>query len=149
MSSSADIVSFDVDAAVAAIEDALDDADALHVVAPFTPDEYELVYVDDLTRSFYADDGEMTAHFDRIHEYAGLDFSEIGLFVDDLFPVATGVEYIATGLDYLTVVRIYTGDEGLFVSLDPGTDPTIAVEAVRSVVDGDLGASGAGFSPDV
>ncbi|WP_277554304.1 hypothetical protein [Halobaculum limi] len=148
MTTSESVVSFDVDAVIAAIEDALDDADSLHVVAPFTPETYELAYVDDLTHSFYRDDEEMTAHFDRIHEYAGIDFSEIGLVVDDLFPIANGVEYIATGLDYLTVVRVYTGREGLFVSLDPGADPTVVVEAMRDAVDADLGAAETALSTE-
>lgn len=148
MTTSESVVSFDVDAVIAAIEDALDDADSLHVVAPFTPETYELAYVDDLTHSFYRDDEEMTAHFDRIHEYAGIDFSEIGLVVDDLFPIANGVEYIATGLDYLTVVRVYTGREGLFVSLDPGAEPSVVVEAMRDAVDADLGAAETALSTE-
>lgn len=135
-------VSFDVDAAVAAIGEEVDDDGDLHVVAAFTPETYELVSVDDRTRSFYADEAEMRAHFDRIHEYAGIDFSEIGLFVDDLFPVADGVEYIATGMDYLTLVRVYVGTEGLLLSLDPDVDVAAVVDAVDGAVEADLGSAG-------
>ena len=145
MADSDEVVSFDVAAARAGVEAALEDG-ALHVVAPFTPDEYEVVHCDELTRSFYADDAEMTDHFDTIHRYAGIDFSEIGLFVDDLFPVGGGVEYIATGMEHLTVVRLYVDREGLLLTLDADADVTAAVEAVRDAIDSDLGATGGGLS---
>ncbi|WP_348613159.1 hypothetical protein [Halobaculum rarum] len=140
------VVSFDVDAATAAIRDALDDGSDLHVVAAFTPDTYEIVYCDEFTRSLYADAEEMTEHFDRVHQYAGIDFSEIGLFVDELFPVAGGVESIATGMEHLTVVRVYSGREGLLLTLDPDANVTTAVEAVRDAIDPDLGATGDALS---
>ncbi|MXR41768.1 hypothetical protein GRX01_10525 [Halobaculum sp. WSA2] len=144
-----EVVSFDVDAATAAIRDALDDGSDLHVVAAFTAEAYEIVHCDEFTRAFYADDEEMGAHFDRIHRYAGIDFSEIGLFVDELFPVAGGVEYVATGMEHLTIVRVYTGREGLLLTLDPGVDVTTAIEAVRDAIDRDLGATGDSLSsPD-
>jgi len=141
-----EVVSIDVDAATAAIRDTLDDGSDLHVVAAFTPDTYEIAYCDEFTRSFYADDEEMAGHFDRIHRYAGIDFSEIGLFVDELFPVAGGVEYVATGMDRLTVVRVYTGSEGLLLTLDPDVDVTAPVEAVRDAIDPELGATGDALS---
>ncbi|MFC7136015.1 hypothetical protein ACFQRB_04490 [Halobaculum litoreum] len=100
------------------------------------------MYVDDPTRAAYDDDAEMAAHFDRIHQYAGIDFSEIGLFVDDLFPAAEGVEYLATGMDYLTVVRVFLGDEGLLLSLDPDADVARVVDAVDAALDADLGSAG-------
>lgn len=140
------VVSFDVDAATAAIRNALGDGSDLHVAAAFTADAYEIAYCDEFTRSFYADDEEMAGHFDRIHRYAGIDFSEIGLFVDELFPVAGGVEYVATGMDHLTVVRVYTDSEGLLLTLDPDADVTAAVEAVRDAIDPDLGATGDALS---
>jgi hypothetical protein len=152
--SDSDVVSFDVGAAIAGIESAIAgiesaiaDPDVLHVVAVFTPDTYELAYTDDLAKSFYPSDDEMTAHFDRIHQYAGIDFSEIGLFVDDLFPVADGLEYMVTGLDYMTLVRVYAGQEGLFLSVDPGTDPTVVVDGIRDAIDVDLGAAGGAITP--
>lgn len=144
-----EVVSFDVDAATAAIRDALDDGSDLHVVAAFTAEAYAIVHCDEFTRAFYADDEEMAGHFDRIHRYAGIDFSEIGLFVDELFPVGGGVEYVATGMEYLTIVRVYTGREGLLLTLDPGADVTTVIEAVRDAIDRDLGATGDSLSsPD-
>ena len=140
------VVSFDADAATAAIREGLADGSDLHVVAVFTPEAYEIVHCDEFTRSFYADDEEMAGHFDRIHRYAGIDCSEIGLFVDELFPVAGGVEYVATGMDHLAVVRVYTGREGLLVTLDPDADVTAAVEAVRDAIGPDLGATGDALS---
>lgn len=149
MTGSDDVVSFDVDATVEAIRGALDgEAGDVHAIAVYTPDAYELAYVDGVTRSFYDDDERMAAHFDRIHRYAGIDFSEIELFVDDLFPVAGGVEYIATGMEHLTVIRVYAGDEGVFVSAEPSIDPSAVVEAVREAVDVRLGAPGEGGSDD-
>lgn len=147
MPGSDEVASFDVDAATAAIRDALGDGSDLHVVAAFTPESYEIAYCDGFTRSFYADDEEMADHFDQIHRYAGIDFSEIGLFVDDLFPVGGGVEYIATGMEHLTVVRVYTEREGLLLTLDTDADVTAVVEAVRDAIDPALGATGDALSP--
>ncbi|UIP00208.1 hypothetical protein Hbl1158_02225 [Halobaculum sp. CBA1158] len=146
MADSDDVVSFDVNAVRGAIDAAIDDEHALHVVAAFTADAYEIAYCDEFTRSFYADEEEMTDHFDQIHQYTGIDFSEIGLFVDELFPVAGGVEYVSTGMEHLTVVRLYTGNEGLLLTLDPDAEVTTAVEAVRDAIDVDLGATGTAAS---
>jgi len=140
------VVSFDVDAATAAIRDALDDGPDLHVAAAFSPDAYEIVHCDEFTRSFYDDDEEMRGDFDRIHRYAGIDLSDIGQFVDELFPVTGGVEYIAIGMDHLNVVRVYTGSEGLLLTLDPDVDVTAPAEAVRDAIDPELGATGDALS---
>ena len=143
MTASEGVVSFDVGAAIGSIERALGDDADLHVAAAFTPEAYEIVSVDDLTRSLYTDDAAMRDHFDRIHRYAGIDFSEIGLFVDELFPVADGVEYLATGMDYLTVVRVYVGsEEGLLLTLSPDAEVGAVVDAVADAVDADLGSTG-------
>ncbi|MFC6787043.1 hypothetical protein ACFQFH_14505 [Halobaculum halobium] len=139
-------VSFDADAAVAAVHDAFDDGSDLHVVAAFTRDAYDIVYCDEVTESLYADRGEMSEHFDQIHDYAGIDFSEIGLFVDELFPGAGGVEHIATTMEHLTIVRMYAGNDGLLLTLDPSADVAAAVEAVRDAIDPELGATGDALS---
>lgn len=76
----------------------------------------------------------MIEHFDQIHSYVHLDFAEMELFVDELLPVADRVDYIATGMDVLTFVRIYVEREGLFVAVDPDEQIETIVDAVKESV---------------
>ena len=82
----------------------------------------------------YEDEAAMQEHFDQIHSYVHLDFAEMDLFVDEVLPEANRVEYIATGLDVLTFLRIYVGQEGLFIAVDPDEPIEPIVEAVKKAV---------------
>jgi len=107
--------------------------DGVRTVVTFDREGFDVVYVDDIVDTFYDDREHMQAHYEQIHSYVNVDFTEQALFVDELFPVAEDVRYMATGLDFSTLVRVYVGAEGLFLSLDPGVDVEAVVEAIEAV----------------
>jgi hypothetical protein len=121
-----EVVSFDADAALADAQDAVEGT--LFAFVEYDADEFNPLYVDDATLTFYDDEQHMLAHFDEIHSYVHVDFMEMGIFVDDLFPVADHVRYITTGMDYMTLVRVYADREGVFVALaaDESVQPLVA-----------------------
>ncbi|QCJ46174.1 MULTISPECIES: hypothetical protein [Haloprofundus] len=134
MTHGSDVVTFDADAALGAAREAVDGP--LYSFAVYTPDVYELLHVEDATQTFYRDREQMVAHFDQIHSYAGIDFAEIDLLTEELFPVADRVNYVTTAMDYLKFLRIYFDQEGIFLALSPDEAVTAVVEAVEAAVDG-------------
>ncbi|WP_224334283.1 hypothetical protein [Haloprofundus halobius] len=133
MTHSSDVVTFDADAVLGAARDAVDGP--LYSFAVYTPEAYELLHVDDVTRTFYRDREQMVAHFDEIHNYAGIDFAEIDLLTEELFPIADRVNYVTTAMDYLKFLRIYFDREGIFLALAPDEPVVSIVEAVADAVD--------------
>lgn len=121
-----EVVSFDADAALADARDAVDGT--LFAFVEYDDDEFNPLYVDDATLTFYDDEHHMLAHFEEIHSYVHVDFMEMEMFVDDLFPVADRVRYITTAMDYMTLVRVYADREGVFVALaaDEPVQPLVA-----------------------
>lgn len=129
------VVSVDAGAMREAVEDTIEGS--LRSLVEFDAEDFEVLYVDDLTLQFYEDEAEMLAHFEEIHSYVHADFTEKAFYTDDLFPVSEHVRYIATGFDVFTVVRVYFGDEGLFVTLDRDEPVGPAVDAIECVHDRD------------
>jgi len=127
------VVSFDADRIRGVVEDAVQGT--LRSFVEYDADTFHPLYVDDLTLSFYEDEAEMYEHFERIHSHASLDFTEIDLFTDELFPVADRVRYLATGFDAFTIVRVYLDREGLFLALDPGEPVEPLIEAIEAAVE--------------
>ncbi|WP_224448970.1 hypothetical protein [Haloprofundus salilacus] len=128
-----DIVTFDADAVVRAARGAADGP--IYSLAVYTPEAYELLHVDDVTLTFYRDEEQMLAHFDQIHDYAGIDFAEIELLTEELFPIADRVDYVTTAMNYLKFLRVYFDREGIFLALAPDEPVTPVIEALREVVD--------------
>lgn len=128
------VVSVDAAAMREAVEETVDGP--LRSLVEFDADEFGVLYVDDLTLQFYEDESEMLAHFEEIHSYVHADFTEKAFYTEDLFPVSERVRYIATGFDIFTVVRVYFGDEGLFVTVDRDEPVEPIVEAIESVYEG-------------
>ncbi|MFB6354516.1 MAG: hypothetical protein ABEJ92_10575 [Halobacteriales archaeon] len=110
------VVEFDADAALEAAHETA--SGTLRSFVEFDGDTFNPMYVDDSTLAFYDDEDEMLDHFAQLHSYVYLDLAEIDLFTEELFPVAERVEYITTAMDFFKMVRIYRGDEGLFLALD-------------------------------
>ncbi|MDX1746285.1 MAG: hypothetical protein R3324_10135, partial [Halobacteriales archaeon] len=73
-------------------------------------------------------------HFEKIHGFVNLDYSEMDLFTDELFPASEDVRYLVAGLDLFTMVRVYVDDCGYFIALDPDEPVVPAVRAVERVV---------------
>jgi hypothetical protein len=126
------IVGFDAETGLAAIRESAEGTP--FTVVEFDADRYNPLFVSEEGRALYRDEEQMTAHFDAIHSFASIDFNEIDLFTEELFPIAEDVHYIATGLDYLTLLRIYFDRSGLFIALDPDQPVDPVVEAVEDAV---------------
>lgn len=106
----------------------------LRAFVEFDAEGFNPIYVDDGTLAAYDDEDHMLEHFERIHGYVNVDLAEIDLFVEELFPVADRVEYLATGLDAFKLVRYYVGHQGIFLAVDHDEpiDPVIA--ALRETI---------------
>jgi hypothetical protein len=131
ISNSPTLLSADVEAMREAVEENVQGS--LRSFVEFDEDEFNLVYVDDVSLSFYEDEDAMLEHFEQIHSYVHLDFMEKEFFTEDIFPLADRVRYITTSLDVFTVVRVYFGSQGLFLALDSGEEVQPVVEAVEAV----------------
>lgn len=126
-----ELTSLDVAAMHDAVEAAVDGT--VRSFVEFDAEDYNLVYVDDVSLSFYEDEAAMYDHFDEIHSYVHIDFTEIDFFTDELFPLSNRVRYISTSFDVFTLLRVYFGQEGLFVALDRDEPVEPVVEAIERV----------------
>ena len=126
------VVGFDADAACEATRSAV--SGTLRSFVEFDGEQFQPLYVDDATMAFYDDEDHMRSHFARLHSYVYLDLAEMDLFTEELFPVAERVHYITTALDLFKLVRIYHGDEGVFVAIDHDEPVTPVVEAVEGAI---------------
>jgi len=129
------VVSVDATAMRQAVEATVDGH--LRSLVEFDAEDYGVLYVDDLSMQFYEDESTMHAHFEEIHSYVHADFTEKAFYTEDLFPVSDRVRYIATGFDIFTVVRVYFGDEGLFVAIDRDEPVEPIIEAIEDVYEGE------------
>lgn len=128
-----EVVAFDADAACEAVQAAV--SGTLRSFVEFDGEAFNPLYVDDSTMSFYEDEEHMRAHFSQLHSYVYLDLAEMDLFTDELFPVAERVEYITTALDFFKLVRVYYGDEGLFLALDHDEPVEPIVRAISGALE--------------
>lgn len=127
--------SLDVEAMRTAVEDAIDGN--LRSFVEFTDDDFTAVYVDDVTLSFYDDEAHMLDHFGEIHSYVHIDFTEADFFTEELFPATDHIRYRTAGFDLFTLLRVYFGDEGVFLALDRGEPVEPVIEAIEAVHDGE------------
>ena len=132
VSDSSTVVEFDADAALEAVRDAT--GDAVRLCVEYTPEEFHVLYADELTTSLYGDTDQMEAHFEEVHSYVHIDFTEQDLFAE-LFRGAGGVRSLVTFMDHIILVRIIVDFEGLFFTLSPDSDVTAAVRAVEGELD--------------
>ena len=132
VSDSSTVVGFDADAALEAVRDAT--GDAVRLCVEYTPEEFRVLYADELTTSLYGDADRMVEHFEEVHSYVHIDFTEQDLFAE-LFRGAGEVRSLVTFMDHVVLVRIIVDFEGLFFTLSPGSDVTAAVRAVEGELD--------------
>jgi len=109
----------------------------LFALAEYDTERLNLLYVDDAAREMYPSEESMYEHFETIHSYVHVDFAEIELFTDELFPSAETVEYVVTAMDFLTIIRVYRGDVGIFLSVSPDEPVLPLVAAVRAELNSD------------
>lgn len=124
-----EVVPFDADAALEDVQELV--GPELHSFVEYDVDDLRVLYLSDVALGMYEDEAHAFAHFERIHSHVHLDFTEIDLFTEGLFPIAEGVEYMTTALDFLKLVRIYQDHTGIFISLSPDVDEVPVVEAIR------------------
>ncbi|WP_135852884.1 hypothetical protein [Halorussus salinus] len=126
------LVEFDADAALAAARD--EEGASVRLCVEYTPDEFHTLYADETTMALYAgSESEMRDHFEEVHGYVHVDFTEQDLF-GDLFRGAGEVRSFVTYMDHVTLVRVLVGQQGLFLSLSPDSAVTPVVETVEGVV---------------
>lgn len=128
-----EILTFDVTPAVAAALDVVDGP--LYTLVEFDLESWNALHVADETRTLYDSEEQMLAHFEQIHGYVNLDFTEIDLFIEDLLPVADEMRYKTTAMDAMTFVRVYADHRtGLFLALDPGEPVEPVVAAIEDAI---------------
>lgn len=134
VSQESQLVAFDADEAVAAAQTAADGG--LRLAVEYTDESFRTLYAGEAMAALYDDREAMRAHFESVHDYVGIDFTERDLFTDTL-RAAGGVRAMTTYMDNATVLRVFGGEtEGVLFSLDPGTDVTAVVQAVEGVIHG-------------
>ena len=126
------LAAFDADGALAAVRRTV--SGPLYTFCEYDTTTFRPLYVDERTIERYDDREEMVEHFERIHANVHMDFMEITLFKNTLFPPAERVEYIVTAMDFLKIVRVYVGDQGLFIALDPDEPVEPVVAAIKDAV---------------
>jgi len=109
----------------------------LFALAEYDTERLNLLYLGDAAREMYPSEEVMSDHFETIHSYVHVDFAEIELFTDELFPSAERVEYVVTGMDFLTIIRVYCDGVGIFLSVSPDEPVVPLVEAVRAELGSD------------
>jgi len=129
----AELVSFDADHASEHLQSAA--GDDLLVVAEYTPDDHQLLYVSEELAARYGSVDDVLAAASSIHEYIDLDFRERDLFLD-LYPTIEEVEALVTVTAERSVVRVLSPrEEGLYFSVDQAAPVMELVEAVVEIVD--------------
>ena len=127
------LVDFDADAALATAREVGDGA--VHLCVEYTPKEFRTLYADELTTALYAGDREeMESHFEEVHSYVHIDFTEKDLF-SEVFRGAGEVRSFVTLMDHVALIRVIVGRQGLFLSTDPDADVTALVEAIETALD--------------
>lgn len=107
----------------------------LYSFCEYDTESFRPLYVDDRTVSMYDSRDAMREHFERIHTNVHMDFMESKLFRNTLFPDAERVEYITTAMDYLKILRVYVGDDGLFIAIDPDEPVVPIVDAIKATLE--------------
>ena len=129
---SSQLSSFDADRVRQAILETV--SGPLYAFCEYNTESFRPLYIDDRTISMYDGKDAMLDHFEKIHTNVHMDFMQIELFRNTLFPDAERVEYIATAMDFLKILRVYVGDDGLFIAIDPDEPIEPIVGAIKETV---------------
>ena len=106
----------------------------LRAVLEFDDEVFNVLYAADSVCSYYGSEAAMLEHFEHVHGFVNLDYTEMDLFTDELFPASEDVHYLVSGLDLFTMVRVYVADCSYFVAIDPDEPILPIVRAVERVV---------------
>jgi hypothetical protein len=104
-------------------------------VCEFTADDFEILYVDDWIVDLYDDEAHLRDHYDTVLGHLHMDFLERETYEKTLLPNAGRVRANVTVMDRLTLLRVFVGDEGLYIALRPDSETRDVAEAVIEAVD--------------
>ncbi|MFC6717256.1 hypothetical protein ACFQGT_05805 [Natrialbaceae archaeon GCM10025810] len=124
--------SFDAEGVLRAVEETV--SGPLYSFCEYDTESFRPIFVSDEAVAMYEDREAMVEHFELIHGHVHMDFMQIQLFRNTLFPGAERVEYIATSMDFMKILRVYIGEEGLFVAVGPDEPVEPIVDAIKGVV---------------
>lgn len=108
--------------------------DGLQSFMEFTQDEYNILYVHEDTVGMYRDEEHLRDHYGRVLEHLHMDFLERETMESTLLPNAGEVGSLVTHMDELTLLRVFDGDVGLYIALDPDCSAEAVAEAVEPLV---------------
>lgn len=126
------LVAFDADAGLEAARETA--GDAVHLCVEYDMETFNTLYADELTLSLYDDERAMLDHFEEVVSYVHVDFMEKDLF-EDVFRGGGDVRAFVTCMENVSLVRIIVGQNGLFLTVDPGADLTALVGAVENAIE--------------
>ncbi|WP_266077909.1 hypothetical protein [Haladaptatus caseinilyticus] len=132
ISNDSSLVSFDADRAVSALRD--EAGDSVHLCVEYDTEDFNTLYADQMTLDLYDSEREMVDHFEEVLSYVHVDFMEKDLF-EDVFRSAGAVRSFVTLMDYVTLIRVLVGEEGLFFTVSPNSDVTTLVGLVEDAVE--------------
>lgn len=127
------LASFDADGVRRSVEEVV--SGTLFAFCEYDTSSFRPLYVDDRALASYESREEMLEHFEKIHTNVHMDFMQIELFKNTLFPAAERVEYITTAMDFMKIVRVYVGEDALFVAVDPDEPVGPIVETIKREVE--------------
>jgi hypothetical protein len=127
-----DVVDFDAEDALSAANDAIGAENVFSCIV-YDAETFRTVYVDPRVEGLYADTETRREHFEEIHSYVHLDFSEYDLF-EELFRDPEGVRAFVTYMGSLVAVRVVSEKQGLFLSVAPDAPVTKLVTAVEAEI---------------
>ncbi|MFC7234552.1 DUF7522 family protein [Halosegnis marinus] len=126
------LVSFDGDAATAAVREAA--GDGVASVSAFTTDDFEILYVSDDVLALYRDEAHLREHYDEVLSHLNMDILEKEVYEGTLLPNAGRVRASVTYMDDLTLLRVVVEEEGLYIALQPDAPVRTVVDAVEPVL---------------
>ncbi|QLG48159.1 hypothetical protein [Natrinema halophilum] len=128
-----ELASFDAERVCQAVQETV--TGPLYAFCEYDTESFRPLYLNDTTVSRYESRDAMLDHFERIHTNVHMDFMQIKLFRNTLFPDAGRVEYITTAMDVMKIVRVYVGDDGLFLSIDRDEPVVPIIDTIKAIVE--------------
>lgn len=125
------LTDFDAIGALDAVQSRI--GEDLLVCAEFIPEDFHIIYVSDTGLDGYRNETDIWVVGDVIHEYMNIDFLERELF-RDLYPQVTETNAFVTYTDYAAIIRVLSGDEGLYLSVDPDAPVSEIVSDVTDIL---------------
>lgn len=117
----------------AALEAALSVTDGVHICVEYDVEGFNALYIDDRTLGLYGGEEPALDHFEEVHSYVNVDFTERDLFEDVLF-AAGEVRAFVTYMEYTIAVRFLRENDGIFFALDPNAPVTEMLQAIREAL---------------